>query len=497
MIRLSRFERKIVGAIALVAFAPLIGALLLGSGVVQDAYYTGVNERIHVQLQNGVSCYRMHLSGLREDAERTADAIAHHHTLVQGVVDENADLAGLLDEALTRYPHVIAVRVYRDDELLNEASRDPGPAAHDPPVALSRDIDDVHRAEVVITAPQVVFDHLQAAGDEADLYERLLEQSAFVAATYLWVYIAFLALIAIVAVILGVVLSRRVTGRVTALARATRRVGAGDLNVTVPTGLRDEVHELSEAFNAMVKDLRESRVRIEYLQRIGAWQDFARRLAHEIKNPLTPIQLAAQEMHRSYDGSDPKYLEKLEDARAIIEEEIATLRRLVGEFSSFARLPAADLSEADLRDFLGDLERALPAIRDDVFPDDDAVPTMEVDVEDVDMTVRIDAMMLKRCLDNLVRNALQALRGRENGKVRVVARRIADHLIVTVEDNGPGVPTTQHDRVFDPYFTTKSDGTGLGLAIVKKVVLEHGGEISYDQSALGGASFTIQLPERS
>ena len=491
--RLSRFERKILGAILLVAVAPMIAALVLNRSAIINAYQTGVNDRIAGQLDKGVDAYCSMLDQLRDDAERTADAIAYHRELTR-VLSQGGDATGYLDRALERYPHVAAIRLSRGatQTLERRLEQRFGPDAHDPPLTIERELDE-HRVEVVVMAPQQIFDDLQSAGDEATLYRRLQEGTALVSTTYLWVYMGMLGIIIIIALVLGVIFSRRVTKRVTALAVATRRVGKGDLSVTVPSGARDEVHELTEAFNAMVKDLRESRARIEYLQRIGAWQDFARRLAHEIKNPLTPIQLAAQEMHRTYKGDDDKYLGKLEEARAIIEEEIATLRRLVTEFSSFAKLPEADLSDSDLRDFMSEFAKALPAILEDVFGDGEPA-RVELDVQKSEMAVRIDSMMLRRCLDNLVRNALQALRGREDGKVRVIARRIAEEVVLRVEDNGPGVPETQRDRVFDPYFTTKSDGTGLGLAIVKKVVLEHQGKIDYERSSLGGAAFVIRLP---
>ena len=116
---------------------------------------------------------------------------------------------------------------------------------------------------------------------------------------YVWVFGVLVFLVILVAFLIGAILSRRVTKRVASLAEASRKVGAGDLNVSLPTSATDEITELTQAFNDMVRDLRDSRTRIEYLQRISAWQEFARRLAHEIKNPLTPIQLAAQEIEGS------------------------------------------------------------------------------------------------------------------------------------------------------------------------------------------------------
>src|SRR5688572_12660872 len=170
----------------------------------------------------------------------------------------------------------------------------------------------------------------------------------------------------------------------------------------------------------MVRDLRESRGRIEYLQRIGAWQEFARRLAHEIKNPLTPIQLAVQEVHRSYRGGDDAYKKRLDDALAIVEEEVATLRRLVSEFSAFAKLPQASLEASDLNEFVRELERSLQNVAEEL----EGATSVRVEcvVAGAALPVRIDAMMLRRAVDNLVRNSIQAISAepaRAKGRVRV------------------------------------------------------------------------------
>jgi two-component system nitrogen regulation sensor histidine kinase NtrY len=292
----------------------------------------------------------------------------------------------------------------------------------------------------------------------------------------------------------GVVLSRRVTRRVSLLAAATRQLGAGDLAVHVPVDVHDEIGELTSDFNAMVRDLRESRTRIEYLQRIGAWQEFARRLAHEIKNPLTPIQLAIQELERSYRGADDAFAGRLRDARSIIEEEVAALRRLTSEFSAFAKLPEASLSRADLNDFLRDSVRSFSAALT-LVEGSPPVAELALELQPQPLPVSIDAMMLKRCLDNLVRNAAQALEGRpEPRRVLIRTDRAAGRALLEVHDSGPGVPERDRARIFDAYFTTKGEGTGLGLPIVKKVVLEHAGEIRCEQSPLGGAMFAIELP---
>ena len=533
---LARFERKVLAAMGLVALAPLLGVLFLGGDALRSAYATGVNAEVRAQLEANVALHRAHLALLREDAERTADAIANHAELA-AALDDGVALQTHVAGQLARYSHVVSIVVRggdgrvraRADRPVAEATRPrtldrplaprtaalPATTVEDEPAGDFLDEPGVPEAgesaagpsvRVVVTAPLAVFEGFQAAGDMAEVYGRLLEEAEFVEGTYVAYTVLALALLIALVLAVGVVVSRRVTARVVDLAHAARRVGAGELDVHVPTSAGDEVAELTGAFNAMVRDLRENQARIAYLRRIGAWQEFARRLAHEIKNPLTPIQLAMQELHRSYDGSDPAYREKLDDAYAIVGEEVTTLRRLTGEFSAFAKLPTATLAPADVADVLQDVALALPAIVEDVFGDAPA-PAVELTPPREPLPVRVDAMMMKRAVDNLVRNAFQALRQGDAagchdappeeasaGHVWVYAATEGDEVALVVEDDGPGIPDASLDRIFDPYFTTKSEGTGLGLPIVKKVALEHGGDLRCEARAGGGTRFVLTLP---
>jgi nitrogen fixation/metabolism regulation signal transduction histidine kinase len=502
----SRFERKIVAAIAAVALMPLIGALVLGQSVLREAYAVGVNDRVGGEIERGLSLYQTHFNALRADAQRTAQAIVHDAELNrllsepgsgQAPQGEANPLSLLLRGLLTRYENVVRIQLLAGERIL---------AAHERPdldkqalrlldlELLLAQVPQV-RARVTIGTDAKAFGDYQRAGEINEVFRTLKEGSAYVSGFYLAVYIAFLMSVIVVALGIGLTLSRRVTRRVTQLAEATARLGAGDLSVSVPVEEADEVSDLTRSFNDMVRDMRESRARIEYLSRIGAWQEFARRLAHEIKNPLTPIQLAVQELHRSYKGDDARFRRTLEDARAIVEEEIATLRRLVGEFSEFARLPEVRAAPADLGVFVREAVDA--PFRGDESLDDEAISVEVVaEIESGALPVQIDGMLLKRCLDNLIRNAAQALRGAgtPEGRVVVAARADGDHAILEVRDNGPGVPEDVRERIFDPYYTTKNEGTGLGLAIVKKIVLEHGGEIDCREAAEGGACLQIRLP---
>jgi two-component system, NtrC family, nitrogen regulation sensor histidine kinase NtrY len=493
----NRFELKIMAALVVAATMPLIGALVLGRGVLREVYEVGVNTRVGRELERGLGLYRDHFVTLRKEASEVTTAIGEDWGLREALAStDRARIEQRLHALLTLYTDVTRVSVRLGGESLAEVSDDKRVAGQrllqiermlelpSGPAVLS----------VTVAAPIEPFVAYQRAGELAADYRRLQRGTGQLAALYLVVYMGFLLSVIVVALAVGIVLSRRVTRRVSLLADATHRVGAGDLDVQIPTDVNDEIGELTRDFNAMVRDIRESRDRIEYLQRIGAWQEFARRLAHEIKNPLTPIQLVIQELERSYRGDDAAFSKRLSDARSIIEEEVAVLRRLTAEFSAFARLPEATLTQADLNDFLRDASRSFEAAVSESVPEQ-AAPQIQLELTDQALPVRIDAMMLKRCLDNLIRNAAQALEGHAGPRIIMVRSLcIGERAVLQVHDSGPGVPARDRAHVFDPYFTTKSDGTGLGLAIVKKVVLEHAGEIECGKSELGGAEFSIELP---
>jgi len=499
--RLSRFERRIVAAIVAVAVVTLGGALWFGQGAVSEAYAVGVNERVLGQLRESLDVYQMHFVTLRRDAERTADAVAFHragHAALEAEDDEA--LSTYLGRSVERYPNVARVVVIGPDggELARREVGERLDEEQNRLLTLERPSEQGGLWQVTLATPREPFRAHQQSSDVVDVYARLVGGASYVSSFYVGVYIAFLLSVIIIALAVGIIVSRRVTRRVAVLAEATERVGQGDLSVEVPSDGRDEIAELTRAFNSMVRDIKHSRDRIEYLQRIGAWQDFARKLAHEIKNPLTPIQLAVQQVHRTYDGDDERYRRTLEDANAIVEEEVATLRRLVGEFSEFARLPVAALEDADLGAFV---DKALRGVdpKGLLSPElaDAESPRLVLEVDEAPTPVQIDAQMLRRALDNLVRNAVQAVAasGPEGGgRVIVATRTQGGEAIVEVRDDGPGIAPETRDRVFDPYFTTKGDGTGLGLAIVKKVVLEHQGAIECTAAPEGGACFRIRLP---
>jgi two-component system nitrogen regulation sensor histidine kinase NtrY len=514
--RPGKTERRLALVVLLTATLPLAGAMLVGRGLLSYASSVWLRPRpeVEVELSRGIDLYKDYVRVVKDDMDHQTDAIVGDTALRQAVARRDGEAcARALEAILPKYPQLATVAVQDGDRLL--AARDRGRPV-DQATERSREV----KRDLLPSpgSPRIVatfaFDRryereLEAAGAVRDAYARLEKERSRVYAGSLEAFALLLSIVGVGSVAVGFLLARGFTRRIRRLANAIDRVATGDLEVRVPVTGSDELTELARAFNRMLGEIQQSRARIEYLQRIGAWQEMARRLAHEIKNPLTPIQLAVQECHQKYTGDDVRFRALLDTTLEIVEEEVGTLRRLVGNFSSFARLPHSDLHEATLRDFLRECSGQLGHLGVEPAEDapEDAIVAHDVDVRwelpDDPMPVAIDRQMLRRVVVNLVRNAIEAIRlstpdpgvGKLRGHVVVRARRGIRSAAILVEDDGPGVPEAVRERVFDPYFTTKPYGTGLGLAIVKKIVVEHNGAITVERSErLGGAAFVLELP---
>jgi two-component system, NtrC family, nitrogen regulation sensor histidine kinase NtrY len=356
------------------------------------------------------------------------------------------------------------------------------------PLEVVSAIDEHHQLVAVFVAPKAKLDELETAGRIAGEFHQLEEIRSEIYSSYVRAFAILLALTLAATASLGFLLARGITQRVRRLELASRRIAEGDLTVQVPVTGTDELTDLARTFNQMTREIERSRTRIEFLQRMAAWQEMAQRLAHEIKNPLTPIQLSVQECHRKYDRSSPEFTRLLERTASVVEEEVGALRRLVTHFSNFAHLPSSQLQLGDLHAFLREAQSSIEAeLRD--------AESARWDLATGSAALKFDAQLFRRVLVNLLQNAWDACRGQDQRKVSVRTEKDADGIRLTVEDSGPGVPEVDRQRIFDPYVTGKSDGNGLGLAIVKKIIVEHEGQISVERSeTLGGARFVVRLP---
>lgn len=259
------------------------------------------------------------------------------------------------------------------------------------------------------------------------------------------------------------------------------KVGEGEENLRAREGGGGEVAKLASTFNLMIERLDTSRRKAAEMEKMAAWRELARVLAHEIKNPLTPIQLSVQQITDEYHGNDERY-EELSTTREIVDEEIESLRKLVREFSDFARAPQLELAMESPEDLARDL---------DSFYGKRVNLTMDT----VPPEMLFDREKLKRALINLLDNALHA--AGDDGEVQLSLKQEGETLLWAVEDSGSGIEEERREEVFEPYVTSKRSGVGLGLPVVRSVAREHGGEVILDQSVmLGGARFRIYMPIR-
>ncbi len=502
MITLGRTERRVVFAILVTAILPLLASMGLAGTIIRRVASTAFQPEFGQQLERSLGVYAELVKSMKRGMRAEAKALlAEHRT--QWLRDrKDPEKIGRAFDQLLDSPSRIHALALRDDEGLSRIRRARTDSLDEKryrPFSVSLPLrarpkegaDDELQLVVVFAAERTRLDEMESAQRFTQVYRRLErdQRTIYLDRPYLIVFALLLGATVLLATISGILVVGPVNRRIKQLAEATRPVAGGDLSVRVEAEGQDELSALARAFNHMLEALERSRARIEFLQRIGQWQTMARRLAHEIKNPLTPIQLAVEECHQRYDGGNEAFGELLNTTREIVVEEVASLRRLVTEFSNFARLPQADLRAADLADFIREQRARLDA---EALPDG---VELTVELEDGAMPLALDRTMLHRALVNLVANAAQAALANAGGAVRVDVRRDGDAYVVDVEDDGPGVADDMKTAIFEPYVTSKADGTGLGLTIVKKIVLDHGGVIAVRASAkLGGACFRIRLP---
>jgi len=482
----ARFSMKLVGALLLAATLPLVPALLLANWLADANAGVWLAPRVAERLSEVPGTYQELFRARRSLYAEQARSLA------RGLPRQPAGLAPYLEQAVVTVPRLQRLELAGADGLVAAEAERPGGQEEEGgwrPVPVEVSLPGGGALRATFTIEAALFAELDETRELAETARDMDRARGELRRSILLVFAAMVGAAALLAVLLGHLMARRTVARLARLAEAHRRVAAGDLTARVePAGGSDEVASLSDGFNVMVEELRQGRDRIVYLEKISGWQEVARRLAHEIKNPLTPIQLAFQQLEarwRTTPGADPGFGRLLGEAGEIVRQEVATLQRLVEEFSAFARLPDVIPVPADLGEFVTEFVRTSPQL--------EARAEVTVTLAAGRTPVALDAALMRRVLVNLTENAVQAA-GPDRARLHLGVARTLDRVLLIVADEGPGVDPTLRPRVFDPYFTTKGEGTGLGLAIVKKIVLQHGGEVELGERPGGGARFTISLP---
>jgi len=300
--------------------------------------------------------------------------------------------------------------------------------------------------------------------------------------SFLQVFFIVYAPIAALSIGLGIYFSRRITSPLLGLVEGTKRVAAGDWEHRVQVNSKDEVGQLVASFNRMTATLQEKQDQVVALEKMAVWREIARVLAHEIKNPLTPIQLMVQQIKDKYDGDDPKYQKLIADCTEIINDEIENLRTLVREFSEFARMPEPNIETGNLNPLIEEVCK--------LYPPEKIQLQLASDLPDT----QFDHEQLRRVLINLLENGLDSIREKGTGEITIRTEKQNGTVILTYKDTGTGVPEEMQKKIFEPYFSTKKSGMGLGLAIVKRIIEEHGGSIAVESQVGEGTRFEIVMP---
>jgi len=503
---MKKIRSKIILILSLIVFLPMIPISLMVYDLINQSYRMGVNNQVQQALETGLSfskmMYDLQRNKLSEEVEQLSKLVPGGQIKVSRGLESvisDADSVYWIREGLLYYDaggqeiwritldssfnNSIDIRILKEVDAsgkkrlivsdrnenrylaIQKLEEKPGEFSY---LALQASIHPValNQSDHLLEIRQIY--------QSLDLRRSDLLKSFFLA------FLLIGALLISLAVITGIWISSRITSPISKVVAATAELGKGNLDYRLPVShRRDEVGQLMAHFNEMALQLKENQDRMIYLEKRAAWQQMARKIAHEIKNPLTPIQLTIQQLVDKYSGPDKNYQELLKECAQIINEEIGSLRQLVTEFSEFGRLPELQLQTGNLNEILKEVG-TLYSQRIQLKLDDNLPPT------------DFDYDRIRRVFINLIENAIQADPMEKPVIIESVLK--SDYIVLSVTDMGEGIFPENLNRIFEPYFSTKKTGTGLGLAISRLIVEEHGGRISVRSSPGEGTKFSLEFP---
>ncbi|NIM18671.1 MAG: HAMP domain-containing protein [Candidatus Latescibacteria bacterium] len=527
------------------ALLPAIPSSLLVQSLLEKSFNVGLSETIEEALQSGIVISRERLEQIRMTFEKKASRVISKFTpsavdssTVATVLSRDPEFSGELDGFILFGAGQRTI----DDSKRPDLPEEPGAFAGHPVFLQLTDRNEIIHRRPAIPSPELSFYETadrsvqfalwkprgsskiemdrndaswspsppgsrpssnQSDGDLLILYSRtdpeflaqadrllagrqifaqLRLERGWLSRSFFYPFVIIYAAILFLSLGFALLMAERLASPIRRLVHGTKVVAEGNWDYRLETKTGGEVGRLVEAFNGMVSRLEDQRRRLIDMEKMAAWRDLARRLAHEIKNPLLPIRLTVEELKDQYGGGDDRYHELLTESVRVIGDELNSLQRLVKEFSSFAKLPEISPSMASMEQLVADVAKLYPQISIDIAADPE-LPEF-----------RFDPDHMRRVLVNLFDNSVTALEATKGGRIRITISKTGEDAVLVFSDNGTGISPEHLPKIFDPYFTSRREGMGLGLAMVKNIVLLHGGSIDVESSEGKGTTFIIRIP---
>jgi nitrogen fixation/metabolism regulation signal transduction histidine kinase len=519
--RPSRLSLRTRLTLAFIGISVIPGILLTAVAVneVNRAIDLIQNPGVDRTLQSAVEATRASLSRVEADLRREVEEVSLSAPLRRAIEAEDFDaVADLLEGETGHRPLDFFVLLGGGESGWREASRAPveelapidslvGPPDEVAETLLQTGIAHAPSGSLVAAVPVPVlpegedrwlllggrrlgrgfYARLDSMAVGLELYHQLgLYKAVSMRGTWLGIGAFFLLL-----TLLSIWFARRfasdVSGPVVELSAAMREVARGEAPPRIEPRGSPEVRELIESFQRMTRDLAEARVTLARAERLAAWQEVARRVAHEIRNPLTPIQLSIHRLRKAAEHVAPGEREEMERSLTAIHDEVESLKRIAGSFSELARLPEPTLERTDLGEALESM----------VSLHGEGAPAVTLDAAHEPERFLTDRTLLREAVTNLLKNAREAAGPEGRVTVRTEPAILPGGAVsvrIIFEDTGPGIASGLREKILEPYYTTKPAGTGLGLAIVNRVALLLGGRIEVGDAPGGGASIALVLP---
>lgn len=287
-----------------------------------------------------------------------------------------------------------------------------------------------------------------------------------------------------IAIVLSYFLSKHITKSLNTITDKIKETRLGSTNKKIEiSNVSEEISTLVQAYNSMIDELELSAAALAASERESAWREMAKQVAHEIKNPLTPMRLSVQSFERKFNPNDPEIHNKVKEFSSSMTQQIDTMSSIASAFSTYANMPA---QKDETLNLIKITKLAL-----DIFNED----YVHFETLEEEIIVKMDRAQLIRVVTNLVKNAVQSVEEKNNPEVVVKVFSKDKTAIIEVSDNGVGIPEQNKERIFEPKFTTKSSGMGLGLAMVKSIIENYGGKISLISDSGKGSVFTVEFPK--